>query len=256
MKNNAHRDSAINTHTQNIRAGLPVLKTRYGMTMDEYDYLDIAVDALRDIRNFGLTEYLTIVKVGKDGIVTIPCNLDYIDAVTSAKTGLKTFNTRVRYEMDNILHMDRYYQALNIMNDLNHYGHLGNPGLADITGDGYISYHLISPHEIKVQEAHIGRNIAIAYTGISVDEEGFPLINRKQANAIAAQAAKVALFKAMSTGSQIAGGMMEFVNTEAARLKQAASIPEDITDNEIDEMLDATVTFNRKTYRRPSRYGR
>jgi hypothetical protein len=48
------RDVAKNEHTMNIRAGLAVLKTMYSMHMDEYDYIDIAVDTLRNIKHFGL----------------------------------------------------------------------------------------------------------------------------------------------------------------------------------------------------------
>jgi hypothetical protein len=43
---------AKNEHTMNIRAGLAVLKTMYSMHMDEYDYIDIAVDTLRNIKHF------------------------------------------------------------------------------------------------------------------------------------------------------------------------------------------------------------
>jgi hypothetical protein len=47
------RDVAKNEHTMNIRAGLAVLKTMYSMHM-EYDYIDIAVDTLRNIKHFEL----------------------------------------------------------------------------------------------------------------------------------------------------------------------------------------------------------
>jgi hypothetical protein len=40
----------------NIRAGLAVLKMY--MHMDEYDYIDIAVDTLRNIKHFGAQNML------------------------------------------------------------------------------------------------------------------------------------------------------------------------------------------------------
>jgi hypothetical protein len=45
----------------NIRAGLAVLKTMYSMHMDEYDYIDIAVDT--NIKHFGATEYVSYITV-------------------------------------------------------------------------------------------------------------------------------------------------------------------------------------------------
>jgi hypothetical protein len=68
----------------NIRAGLAVLKTMYSMHMDEYDYIDIAVDTLRNIKHFGATEYgyITVDPSGKHIF-----NIDTIDAVTTQEMG-------------------------------------------------------------------------------------------------------------------------------------------------------------------------
>jgi hypothetical protein len=38
----------------------------------------------------------------------------------------------------------------------------------------------------------------------------------------------------------------EYYSGVAARLTQAASIPEDLTDNELDEVLNAKTSFNKK----------
>jgi hypothetical protein len=50
--------------------------------MDEYDYIDIAVDTLRNIK-FWTTEYVSYITV--DPSSTLPCNIDTIDAVTTQK---------------------------------------------------------------------------------------------------------------------------------------------------------------------------
>jgi hypothetical protein len=74
-------ETAKNEHTMNIRAGLAVLKTMYSMHMDEYDYIDIAVDTLRNIKHFGATEYVSYITVDPSGKAHLPCNIDTIDAV-------------------------------------------------------------------------------------------------------------------------------------------------------------------------------
>jgi hypothetical protein len=48
--------------------------------------------------------------------------------------------------------------------------------------------------------------------------------------------------------------MVEYYTGVAARLT-AASIPEDLTDNELDE-LNAKTSFNKKSYNRPTKYSR
>jgi hypothetical protein len=53
--------------------------------MDEYDYIDIAVDTLRNIKHFGATEYVSYITVDPSGKAHLPCNIDTIDAVTTRK---------------------------------------------------------------------------------------------------------------------------------------------------------------------------
>jgi hypothetical protein len=246
------RDTARNEHTQNIRSGLPILKTQYGLNIDEYDYLDIAVDALRDIKHFGTTEYVSYVTVGKDGKVNLPCNIDCIDAVTTEHMGKKAYSTRVEFEVDGIIGTDSYYSFMEIIDNL---GYIWSPGLGGFRGKGYISYQL-DGKTMTVDTELAGQKIAIAYTGIIVDAEGFPTITRKQANAIAAICARIIMVKGANLGQKGAASMIEYYTGLSGRLKQAASIPEDITDNEMDEALNAQTTFNRKSYNRPTRYSR
>jgi len=246
------REIARNEHTQNIRAGISVLKTMYGLSIDEYDYLDIAVDSLRDIRNFGTTEHVAYITVREDGKIPLPCNLDIIDALTTEHMGRKAYNTRKEYDVDGMVGTDTYYTCWGIMDNL---GHTWQPGLGGFKGKGYISYRLEGRFLI-VDKHHAGTRVALAYTGIIVDLEGFPVITRKQANALAAIAAKTLMIKGANKGEKGAASMIEFYTGLAGRLKQAASIPEDITDNEVDELFNAQTTFNRKTYNRPTKYNK
>lgn len=251
------RDEAFNEHVQNIRAGLPVMKSIYGLTTDEYDYIDTAIDALRDIKHFGITEYVAYSPVNADGYAPLPCNATIIDAVTTAKMGKKVFKDRLVSEIQLTADNDTYYLQQEVMNNLGYgAGFLARPGLVDMFGDGYISYYLTNDKKIKVDKAYAKETIAIAYKGISVDAEGYPLITRKQANALAAIVAKNILTKRAFRGEKAAISMLELAMANSARLRQAASIPERITDNEIDQLLDAQTTFNRKSYGRPTKYNR
>lgn len=243
------RNGAKDEHTMNIRSGLPVLKSTYGLSINEFDYLDLAVDNLRDIRNFGTTEYISYLEVDDNGRVELPCNIDTIDAVTTYKMGIKVFDTRVVYDKSNSFGTDDYFTAIDIMKNLDH---LPNLGLADYKRAGFLSYQLEGKN-IVVNREESGNRIAVAYTGISVDEEGYPLITRKQSNALAALAARQIITKLAMTGNKGAASTLEFIEIKASRLKQAASIPEDITDNEMDEVFNAKTSFNRKAYNRPSK---
>ena len=254
------RDSAKVEHTENIRAGISILTRDYGLHIDEYDYLDIAISHLRDIKNFSTTEYIAYLAVSDKGEAILPCNLDSIDAVMSSKMGLKAFGDRQIYKLNDAIN-DDYYNAVGVMDAIgfgfntNAYDE-GLTGLANnINSEGYLSYQL-KGNTISVNRKTSGKTLAVAYTGLSVDAEGYPLINYKQANALAALTAKTVNLKKASKGDRNAMEMIQYFNSEAGRLKQAASIPEEITDNELDALLDAKTSFNRKTHRRPTNYSR
>lgn len=246
------REVAKNEHTMNIRAGISVLKTLYGMHINEFDYIDIAVDALRNIKHFGTTEYISYITVDQSGKVMLPCNMDSIDAVTTEEMGRKAYSTRVEFDMDGIVGTDTYYAMENTMNAL---GRGSRPGLAGAYGKGYISYQL-EGKTISVDKSYAGKRIAFAFTGIATDLEGYPLITRKQSNALAAISARVIAVKGANKGDKILASMVEYYTGVSGRLIQAASIPEDLTDNELDEVLNAKTSFNRKSINRPTKYGR
>ena len=248
------RDAATNEHTLNIRTGIMTLKTKYGLTIDEYDYLDLAVDALRDIRHYGTTEYYAVCEVSKDGTVPTPCNVYTIDAVTSFKQGYKQFNTRVEYQMLNNYGTDSFYTARSIADASD--WKFNSSGLTTYKDRvGYISYQLDDRH-ITVDKALAGEQIIIAFTGTSVDKEGYPMISRKQANALAVYSGKYIIIKNLAMGNNKQAQLLEYFTAESGRLMQAASIPENITDNELEEMMDAKTSFNRKAYRRPMKFSR
>jgi hypothetical protein len=246
------REVAKIEHTMNILAGIAVLKTMYGMHIDESDYLDIAVGLLKDIKSFGVTEYVMYAKVRQDGKVVLPCNVDTIDAVTTEHMAKKVFNSRVLYDTMLSDSEDDFYVRDNIRNTL---GLSWGPGLGGFRGEGYISYQLKGRY-LEVSKDISGDSIGIAFTGISSDLDGFPLITRKQSNAIAAECAKILCMRGANSGNKNLASMLEYHTLNAGRLIQAASIPEEISDNAINEMLNAKTTFNRKTYNRPSKFGR
>jgi hypothetical protein len=80
------------------------------------------------------------------------------------------------------------------------------------------------------------------------DYHGFrraSIITRKQANALAVTA-RVLAVRGANRGDKGLSAMVEYYTGVAARLTQAASIPEDLTDNELDEVLNAKTSFNKR----------
>jgi hypothetical protein len=178
--------------------------------------------------------------------------MDSIDAVTTEEMGRKAFATRVQFDMDGIVGTDAFYSMEGTMKAL---GLAGPAGLAGAFGKGYISYQL-EGKAIRVSAGYEGQRIALAFTGISTDLEGLPMITRKQSNALAAVAARVIAVRGANKGDKNLASMVEYYTGISGRLIQAASIPEDLTDNELDEVLNAKTSFNRKSINRPTKYSR
>ena len=90
----------------------------------------------------------------------------------------------------------------------------------------------------------------VVYHGIFVDDEdGLPLINEKEQLAIATYVAYVSTFKEAirkkdSALMQIAG----VIKTEWLNKCNAARIPEYISQNDMDKILDARARWDRKAY--------
>lgn len=243
------RDVAKIEHTENIRAGLPVMKKLYGLTMDEYDYLDTALDALRDIKHFAILPMVSYIKVDSEGYAALPCNMGTIDSVGVSSFIQSSFKDRIVVDSPDI-DTDGYQMASAIRSALSW------PVKMQRSIDSVISYIIEDERIFITDRTFRDTEIGIAYSGYVVDDEGYPKITRKQANAIAVINAKNILMAAALRGDKAKAAMLQMVTQEAHRLKQAASIPEDITDNEIDEIMNAQTTFNRKAYRRPNRYSR
>jgi hypothetical protein len=66
-------------------------------------------------------------------------------------------------------------------------GRGGRPGLA---GAARIHPYQLEGKHISVGKQYAGHKIALAFTGITTDLEGLPIITRKQANALAAVTAR------------------------------------------------------------------
>jgi ethanolamine ammonia-lyase small subunit len=68
-------------------------------------------------------------------------------------------------------------------------------------------------------------------------------LNKKAGNALATVTARVLAVRGANRGDSSA--MVEYYTGVAARLTQAASI-QDLTDNELDEVLNAKTSFNKR----------
>jgi len=244
------------TPTLNIMAAYPIYTRKYGLTMSEDDFIEEAYMALRDINSIPVKVYYHVAKPNNkdEMIINVPCNLNRILSVTAAPLNRDGYKDYEPYKMGTRVGYDEHMNILTGNSDLKTYHFNDTPkvGLGS-----YIEYEWVDETAIKIIDTRLfDTEIHIVYEGITVDEEGLPLITLKHAKAIAAKVALTKITHKMFRGDPSAGNILPYIQQEASRLVQAAAIPEHLTDNDLDKLLNEKVSFNRKRYNRSFKFNR
>lgn len=106
-------------------------------------------------------------------------------------------------------------------------------------GDGYIEFE---------QGDLNGTEIAVLYKGLIVNKDCDPMLYYREVSAIAA---RVAYYQCRIDVRNLVPGAAQLVQMylqESNKAVLRAGIPEQITDNEIDRVLNAMVSMDRKVY--------
>lgn len=217
----------------NIKTAYGLAESLYGVTPTESQFEDLALNAweLIGTKHTRLHRYVgdTINKT-----LQLPCNADLIESVhipildAQISTPLTDFNHDAIFIERDIAYdkklSDPYYQ----------------PGK-------YLRYDQGSG-ELFFDRDY--RNLMVVYHGILLDDEfGLPLINEKEMRAIAAYVAYASLYREgiIKRDSNI----IQLANTVKAdwlQLCNAARIPDHLSQNDMDAILDVKVRWDRKMY--------
>jgi tetrahydromethanopterin S-methyltransferase subunit F len=101
---------------------------------------------------------------------------------------------------------------------------------------------LTSWKENTVGKQHAGHKTVFGFTGITTDRRASNY-NKKAGKCPGRSYGESACCKRCQQRRQRPSAMVEYYTGVAARLTQAASIPEDLTDNELDEVLNAKTSL-------------
>jgi hypothetical protein len=117
----------------------------------------------------------------------------------------------------------------------------------------YQSGKLISYRELDgaLEFAREYSNVSVLYHGIIVDEEGLPMINDKEMLALAAYVAYMDFYR-KGLGMKN-GDMLQFaqvVKADWLRACNDARVPEYLSQNDINDILDISVRWDRKQYKK------
>jgi len=229
-----------------------LLKDLFDITMHEDDYLERAYNVWRDIGNIAIATHAFEFEIGNDQTVVLPCNVEFVEAVSSSEYWrdnneqiVNLFHTDVnmnpnQFLADSIVRNPNFVRLDNQQSQLHPEGEYLPYELRGTTG--YLQLHFDSKF--------VGQRGICIYRGVCVDEDGNPLLNRKEAEAIAYRMAFLNLQKRVWMGEPMAADIMARMNVsaEAGRKMAAAKIPEYISQNEWNRVLSAQTRHDRKVF--------
>lgn len=206
------------------------LKEFYGISMNEEDFIERAMIVMKEIGTYNKAVFIYDAVLDEDFIINIPQeNIHSIESVSC-------------------IDKDEALKEVSFLDD--------NLSKRQTVGT-YVTYQLLDNNTLKISnESVINDTIRIIFTGLIEDDDNLPMLNMKQAKAIAAKVAYMEVTKRAFMGDPSSVNLLQFIKAESSRLIAAAKIPEVLTDNELDKICNTQTSHNRKVYGVPLKFTR
>lgn len=217
----------------NIKTAFSHLKTFYGIDIKESDFEEIALNAWELIGNKH-TELKKYYGDTYNNYLELPCDLSFIESVHIPIIDSNTTNTLID-GLDGTSIATEYYIEAKPSLDSPYYQ----------TGK-LVKYKQVGD---MLQFDRDFKNILVVYHGILMDDNDLPLINDKEMRAIASYVAYAATYKEGLMKKD--GNIINLANTmkqDWLRACNAARVSDYLTQNDMDAILDAKYSSDRKKY--------
>ena len=226
----------------NFRYALTLAQTLYDVDGDSEDLIEIGLVAYNFIGNKNTQLVKTVLDVNcEDGSIQLPCGVLAIEAVTLP--GLEDWNytSNIKDQGDiNSLHIEQYIESQKTFTDPLY-----------VSGK-YLKYRKVG------DKLYISKGVnkaLVVYHAEILDEDGLPEINDKEAIAIADYIAYTVKYKeAIKTNNRLILQMAQELKQQWLFHCDAARVPEHVSQNEMDAMLNAQSQWGRKTYGKSYKY--
>lgn len=217
----------------NFHTAYTYIQTNYGLNIDQLEFEFSGMIAYDKIGN-KQTEIKEFVGDVVNGELELPCDVTSIEAVFGNFIDSQKTSNKQRWPQVITNYIERYIEYWKYNKSLLYdYGVLLNYQMRENT--------LLFDKDYK--------NVLVLYRKQILDEEGFPYINSKEAEAIAAYCAYTDLYKqAIRTRDPNTYQMAQNIKLEWTRLCERARVPEKVSQNDMNRILDVMTSFDRKSY--------
>lgn len=220
---------------EDFRSAYAQANLLYGIELAPEEFEEIGLIAWNKIGNRQTKLYRYRCKIDCETLtVTLPCNCDFVEAVTYDFEDWK-------YTTNDTVNGD--YQSQFIENYIEGRKLYSNPL--------YISGKLAKYERVN-DTLYFDKDygsVNILYKGILLDDDGLPYLNEKEKDAIACYCAYTKRFKeGWITHSQNMLQEAQLLEQRWYKLCDAARVPMYINQNDMNEILDAKTSWNRKIF--------
>jgi hypothetical protein len=227
-----------------------LLKDLFNIVIDEDTYVERAYNIWRDIGNIATAIHAFEFEIDESKIVNLPCNLEFIEAVSQGSWEEDSeFKDVIVYHADWSINPNAFLADSMVR----------NPSRIDLNGQdsrlkavgSFIPYNLkgsTGNYSLEFNEEQIGMRGVCIYRGVCVDDQGNPVLTRKEAEAIAYKSAFIETQRNFFMGDPTAGSKLTYISNEAGRKMAAAKIPEYLSQNFWNRLLSAHTRHDRKVY--------
>ena len=219
----------------NFKYAISLAQMLYDININDIDTLiEIGLVAYNFIGNKNTHLVAEIVDVN-NGLVKLPCKADLIEAIT-----------------------DPRYEDWNKTSNIKNYGDIDSNNIEQYIEKSkqekdplYISGHFVKYRRegnyIYVNEKI--NSVCVLYHTEQLDEDDLPLINDKEAIAIADYIAYTIKYKeALRSNNQAVFQMAQTIKKQWQIHCDAARVPEYVSQNEMNDLLDVVSSANRKVH--------
>lgn len=218
----------------NFKSAYPLAKTLYDVEVSESDFEDIGMVAWRRINNKH-TRFYKFVGDAVNGELELPCNVDEIESVHLPINDAQMTSNKTVFNSIETLFIEGYIDTWKLTE-------------SPYSQRGKLVKYKEGNNTLYFDRDYHG--IIVVYKGIFVDDEdGLPLINEKEQLAIATYVAYVSIFKdAIRKRDNVLMQLSGALKAEWLNKCNAARIPDHLSQNDMDMILDARVRSDRKKY--------
>lgn len=223
--------------TNNFYYAISLLEQLYGITIQEEDFEEMGLLAWGQIGNKRCKLYKKTYCLNNcEKEIELPCNCDILEAVTADFEDFQHVSN---------IHDESVPGSFLTESYIEHRKAFKSP--LYISGK-YIPYERVGNTLYFTQPYN---KVNILYKGTVLDDVGLPKITDKEAMAIAAYIAYVVKFKeGLVQGNPNSMKVAEYLKAEWLKLCDRARVPEEMSQNEWDEILDAKNSWDRKIQNR------